>query len=327
MFQFVYHNIAQLIKAAFNLSVSAEETVAIIGTLENDYHGVFEKSAIKKATRFQGVQQVFINDPFANLMGRDTNNFERTSNKYYFLLTGLYDDIIDQKLISEKELDQLFIDPINTKATIFETKILVDIHLNLLKRVKNINEYKATLSNVHQAQKDSLKQFDQSISKEEILDITLRKGGYSLLMCRHYIDLPISDELNEAWYQLGGIIQITNDLYDIHKDLQEGICTLPNSIKKVEDIELLFKNLVTKFFQTLSYLPFDQHKIKTLKIKLSVIPAFGFIAIKNLWTIHQDYKVLPDLNNIPRKDLIIDMEKPINRLKLIQEAYKVYKTN
>jgi hypothetical protein len=28
----------------------------------------------------------------------------------------------------------------------------------------------------HQAQKDSLKQFDQNISKEEIVDITLRKG-------------------------------------------------------------------------------------------------------------------------------------------------------
>ncbi len=327
MILFVYHNIAQVIKAAFNLSKSAKETYKIIGELENKYKGVFDKSAIKKAVRFQGVQQVFINDPFANLMGRDTNHFERTSNKYYFLLTGLYDDIIDQKLISETALDQLFDDPINTKATIFETKILVDIHLNLLKRVKNIDEYKATLSNVHQAQKDSLKQFDQNISKEEIVDITLRKGGYSLLMCRHYIDLPISNELNEAWYQLGGIIQITNDLYDIHKDLQEGICTLPNSIKKVEDIDLMYRNLVTQFFKYLSNLPFNQHKIKILKIKLSFIPAFGFIAIKNLWKIHHDYKGLPDLKNIPRKDLIIDMEKPINRFKLIQEAYKIFKTN
>ncbi len=327
MFQFVYHNIAQVFKAAFSLTKSAEETVAIIGALENDYHGVFEKSAIKKAARFQGVQQVFINDPFANLMGRDTNHFERTSNKYYFILTGLYDDIIDQKLISEKELDELFDDPINANAAIFETKLLVDIHLNLLKRVKNITEYKATLSKVHQAQKDSLKQFDLNSSKEEILDITLRKGGYSLLMCRHYIDLPLSNELNEAWYQLGGIIQLTNDLYDIHKDLQEGICTLPNSIKNIEDIELLYKNLVTKFFEGLSNLPFDQHKIKTLKIKLSAIPAFGFLAIKNLWKINNQYKGLPNLKTIPRKDLIIDMEKPINRLKLIQEAYKVYKNN
>jgi len=53
MIQFVYHNIAQVIKAAFNLSASAEETVAIIGTLENDYHGVFEKSAIKKLLDFK----------------------------------------------------------------------------------------------------------------------------------------------------------------------------------------------------------------------------------------------------------------------------------
>jgi len=134
--------------------------------------------------------------------------------------------------------------------------------LNLLKRVKNINEYKATLSNVHQAQKDSLKQFDQNISKEEIVDITLRKGGYSLLMCRHYIDLPISNELDKAWYQLGGIIQITNDIYDIHKDLQEGICTLPNSIKNVEEIELLYKNLVTNFFKFFLIYPLTNIKLR-----------------------------------------------------------------
>ena len=50
-------------------------------------------------------------------------------------------------------------------------------------------------------------------------------------------------------------------------------------------------------------------------------------SIQNLSKIQGQQNTLPDLNKIPRKDLIIDMEKTVNRIKLIQEAYKVYKTN
>ncbi|MFN5253976.1 MAG: hypothetical protein ACK5BD_07580, partial [Chitinophagaceae bacterium] len=81
------------------------------------------------------------------------------------------------------------------------------------------------------------------------------------------------------------------------------------------------------FIQSLHQLPFEKSKINILKIKLSPIPAFGYIAIQNLSKIQGQQNMLPDLNKIPRKDLIIDMEKTVNRIKLIQEAYKVYKTN
>ena len=295
--------------------------------LEQKHQGKFDPSAIKKAARFQGVQQVFINDAFTQLVDRNSSSFESTSNKLYFTLTGLYDDIIDQQLIDEKTLNQLFEDPTLTQTDLFETKVLVDVHLNLLNRVKNISDYKSILTNVHQAQKDSLQQINTQIDKNALLDITLRKGGYSLLMCKQYIDLPNSKELDQCWYYLGGVIQITNDLFDIYKDLQEGIQTIPNTTKNLNDIEIVYNQLVHNFIQSLHQLPFEKSKIDILKIKLSPIPAFGYIAIQNLSKIQGQQNTLPDLNKIPRKDLIIDMEKTVNRIKLIQEAYKVYKTN
>jgi hypothetical protein len=327
MFQFSYHILLLILKAAFTLKKSAQETVTIMKDLEQKHQGKFDPSAIKKAARFQGVQQVFINDAFTQLVDRDSNSFESTSNKLYFTLTGLYDDIIDQQLIDEKTLNQLFEDPTLTQTDLFETKVLVDVHLNLLNRVKNISDYKSILTNVHQAQKDSLQQINTQIDKNALLDITLRKGGYSLLMCKQYIDLPNSKELDQCWYYLGGVIQITNDLFDIYKDLQEGIQTIPNTTKNLNDIEIVYNQLVHNFIQSLHQLPFEKSKIDILKIKLSPIPAFGYIAIQNLSNIQGQQNTLPDLNKIPRKDLIIDMEKTVNRIKLIQEAYKVYKTN
>ena len=327
MFKFSYHILLLILKAAFNLKKSAQETVTIMKDLEQKHQGKFDPSAIKKAARFQGVQQVFINDAFTQLVDRDSSSFESTSNKLYFTLTGLYDDIIDQQLIDEKTLNQLFEDPTLTQTDLFETKVLVDVHLNLLNRVKNISDYKSILTNVHQAQKDSLQQINTQIDKNALLDITLRKGGYSLLMCKQYIDLPNSKELDQCWYHLGGVIQITNDLFDIYKDLQEGIQTIPNTTKNLNDIEIVYNQLVHNFIQSLHQLPFEKSKIDILKIKLSPIPAFGYIAIQNLSKIQGQQNTLPDLNKIPRKDLIIDMEKTVNRIKLIQEAYKVYKTN
>ncbi|MFM1756864.1 MAG: hypothetical protein RL621_1846 [Bacteroidota bacterium] len=327
MFKFGYHIILLILKAAFTLKKSAQETVTIMKDLEQKHQGIFDSSAIKKAARFQGVQQVFINDAFAHLMNRNTNTFERTSNKLYFILTGLYDDIIDQKLIDEKILNQLFEDPSLAKTNLFETKVLVDMHLNLTKRVKNNTDYRSTLANIHQAQRDSSKQINSQLNQEELLDITLRKGGYSLLMCRQYIDLTESKQIDNCWYQLGGVIQFTNDLFDIYKDLQEGIQTIPNSAKNISEIKTIYDQLVHNFMNTIHQLPFEKSKLDSLKIKLSPIPAFGYLAIHNLTKLQDQNKELPNLTAVPRKSLIIDMEKTANRIKLIQEAYQVYKAN
>ncbi len=327
MFKFLNHMIQLAVKAAFTLKKSAKETVTVMQDLEQKHQGKFDPSAIKKAARFQGVQQVFINDAFTQLIDRNTNEFEQSSNKLYFALTGLYDDIIDQKLIDEKILNQLFEDPIHTPTNLFETKVLVDVHLNLMKSVKDITAYKITLASVHQAQRDSSKQINSQLNQEELLDITLRKGGYSLLMCRHYIDLPESKEIDNCFYQLGGVIQFTNDLFDIYKDLQDGIQTIPNSAKNISQITSKYNQLVHNFMNTIHQLPYEKSKIDTLKIKLSPIPAFGYLAIQNLAKLQDKEEQLPNLKTVPRKDLIIDMEKNINRFKLIQEAYKLYKTN
>jgi hypothetical protein len=327
MLKFAYHILLLILKAVLNLKNSADETVALIGEYENKFQGVFEKAAIQKAARFQGIQQVFINDAFAQLTDRNTNSFERNANKLYFILTGVYDDIIDQKLLTTHELDELFNNPYNNQQQLFEARVLVDVHLQLLNRANNSNEYLTVVKNIHQAQKDSIKQINHPISQEEVLDITCRKGGYSLLMCRYYINLPNSKELDQCWYQLGAVIQFTNDLFDIYKDLKENISTYPNRSNNIKEIKNCFDQLVNELKTTIQSIPFEQNKKDALLIKLSCIPAFGYLAIENLMKLSDKDGHLPDLNTVKRKELIIDMEKVVNRVKLISLAYKISKSN
>ena len=325
--RFSYQMLRIVFRAVLEFNTSKKETLSLIKQLESTHQGKFAPSAIQKASRFQAVQQIFINDAFANLIDRDTNEYERTSNKLYFILTGLYDDIIDQKMLSSEALDDLFNNPLYNSSTLFEVKTLVDVHLQLLKRTKYPDQYNSTLAKIHQAQKDSIEQFKSQIEQSKLLDITLRKGGYSLLMCRHYIDLPQSDEMDQCWLQLGGIIQFTNDLYDIYKDVQEGIYTYPNTSSNFNDLKDCFEELTNAWKNTIDSLPFSKTQKEKLLIQLSVIPAFGNIALDNLSKLQDIQGNLPKFSEVDRKDLIIDMEKTKNRFKLIQLAYKIAKSN
>lgn len=327
MFKFLYYIIKIVFKLALNFNNSSKETKELMFHLEQTHHGKFTPFAIEKACRFQAVQQMLINDAFSNLLNRNSNALERTSNKLYFILTGLYDDIIDQKILTTEELDNIFADPLKNTSTLFEVKALVDVHLQLVKRTKNPDLYKNTLAKIHQAQKDSLQQFNSQIDQKTLLDITLKKGGYSLLMCRHYIDLPQSEEMDQCWYQLGGIIQFTNDLYDIYKDVKEGIYTYPNTSSIYHDLKACFEELTNAWKKTIDSLPFSRSQKNKLLIQLSLIPAFGNIALENLSKLQNNYGNLPRFNEVDRKDLIIDMEKTKNRFNLIRHAYTIAKSN
>jgi hypothetical protein len=290
---------------------------------EQKFNGKFSKSLIDKTSRYEGIQRIVINDAFTKLVGRKTNAYERVSNKLFFILTFLYDDIMDEKILTENELNDLLENPLNNPHNIFEAKVLVDIHLQLLQRTKQTEKYKTTLLAIHKAQKDSLIQFNKDISQSELLDIVIRKGGYSFLMCSLYIDLPVSVEMDKSWYHIGSMLQFIDDMYDIHSDLQEGIHTYANTSTKYSTLEDTFNELVTQLKTNIKSLPFDEVLKKRLFIQLSFIPAFGLLALANFKKIRDEEGNFKNFKDYPRKSLIIDMEKMDNIRRLIAKSYKI----
>ena len=328
MAKFVFRASQVVLRTVWKLNTTKKKGATLLSQLENEFNGQFEKQAFNKASKFQSIQQLLINDPFCELAGRLSTKEESLLNQYYFALTGVYDDIIDQNSsIGIARLDTLLNHPDQKITTQFNERILVGTYQYLLKHVQDPLSYQNIIHSIHQAQKDSLQQFNPQITPAQIIDITQRKGGFSLLMCRYHLNLPQSNALNECWYHLGGVIQMTNDLFDIYKDLQEGIVTFCNKQRNLKEISDIYHQQIQLFYTSLSNLPFEVKKKHTLQIKLSFIPAFGMIALENLRKIKGSLDQLPDFTQLERKALIIDMEKPINIYKLLYYAYKLNKRN
>ena len=323
MFKFIYNILITTTYALFNFKRTTRHTIQMMNEFEQKYNGKFSKSLIDKTSRYEGIQQIVINDAFTKLIGRQTNTYERASNKMFFILTFLYDDIMDEKMLTEDELNKLLENPSENPHNIFEAKVLVDIHLQLLQRTKQPAKYQSTLLAIHKAQKDSLIQFNSQVSQSDLLDIVMRKGGFSFLMCSLYIDLPVSKEMDNCWYHIGSMLQFIDDMYDIHSDLQEGIYTYANSCTKYSTLDKTFNELVAQLKAYIKALPFDEVMKERLFIQLSFIPAFGLLALDNFKKLMDQDGNFKNFKDYPRKSLIIDMEKMGNISRLIAKSYKI----
>jgi hypothetical protein len=115
---------------------------------------------------------------------------------------------------------------------------------------------------------------------------------------------------------------MTNDLYDTYKDTKEGIYTFANAQRALPNIELIYLNQKKLLNNSISKLPVSKSEKLKFAIKISVISAFGDIALQQLKGINNNSNTLPNFDQIPRESLIIDMEKMVNRYRLINFAFK-----
>ena len=310
------------IKTFWGLKKSEQWATAYLHTIEDSFQGKFDNKTKDKIVKRYSIQQHFINDSFSSLLGRNNNDREKERNLLYFIMVSVYDDFFDDKTLTLDQIDAIFYHPETYLAQTFFERVFIYTHIKLLNEVADKAQYFKDFEGLHIAQKDSLEQFNPQISDEALLSITTRKGGYCLLMCRHYLETPYLQQADATWYALGGVIQLTNDLYDIYKDMQEGIFTLAVRAKKQEDIYALYHQHSQALNNTIRQLPVSAARKIDLSIILNVIAAFGYVALDNLKNLQGSNATLPKFETLARKKLIIDMEKNKNRYKLLKFTYQ-----
>ena len=310
------------LKTFSGLKQSEKWARAYLHTVEVKFDGKFNQKTIEKTVKRYSIQQHFINHSFSSLYGRNNNINEKERNLLYFIMASVYDDFFDDKTLTLEQIDAIFYHPEEYNAKTFFEKVFIYTHTRLLNDVADRTQYYKDFEELHIAQKDSLEQFNPNVSDETLLSITTRKGGYSLLMCRQYLDTPYLPEADATWYALGGVIQLTNDLYDIYKDMQEGIITLAIRAKQHEVIYALFHKHAQALNESIRKLPVTNSHKSDLSIILNVIAAFGYVALDNLARLQGNKASLPAFETLARKELIIDMEKNANRFKLLKFTYQ-----
>lgn len=88
-----------------------------------------------------------------------------------------------------------------------------------------------------EAQRNSERQANTGVplTEEEVFDISVFKGGLSVLIDRYFIDLPLSEDDLYFYYGFGFVLQLCDDLQDITQDKRNGSRTIFSICKSKEE--------------------------------------------------------------------------------------------
>ncbi len=295
---------------------------ALLEKMETRFKGRFNPATRRKIAVSYGIYLPMLCESFTRLHGRRTTAQEKERFIYYFICSSLFDDFTDYQLITKAQLYQLSFQYENYVTSSFDEEVFRFAHGFLRDFVKDKAGYDEVAHALFEAQLQSQKQFQSDLDPEALRAVTFAKGGYAVLLCSYYLNEPAGAEERECWYQIGTLIQLTNDLYDIYKDIQDELTTLPNTMEDPRAFEAFFTGEIRRMKKTIRRLPFSSQRCSDFSLSMAGVYAFGLIAIHQLKRLRDQSDRLPDLRTLPREKLIIDMEKPANLLLWFRFTYR-----
>lgn len=279
--------------------------------------GSLDEAACKKMREYYGLAvPAVLGEAFCALRGEKMSTTERIASTCQGATTGLFDDFFDKQNFTGESLKLFIEDPKQAKANNASQQLFLQLYTTGL---QNMPDPKYTLSyvyRVYQAQVESKKQAVPGLSSEEMKRITLLKGGVSLLLYRTAFANPMDKAEEDMLYQLGGLMQLCNDIFDVYDDCQDGIFTLIATAKKISDIRVLFLQLLKEGTAAACKSNYPAANIKRFLDIISIgIFSRSLVCLEQL----ESKEKLSDGIFMPRsyqrKDLVCDMDTAGNKWK------------
>ncbi|MFZ4582056.1 MAG: hypothetical protein ACOYM7_05345 [Paludibacter sp.] len=268
---------------------------------------------------------VFIGESYSILRGRKLSFDERAAITYLGSMTGLFDDLFD----SEKHADDAI------RALIHNTKpadSLSEVEQILLRlfdlfqtHIQDKKDIESLVNRVFESQVQSRKQIQPLLTTAEIKEITFNKGGYTMQLYRRAFAGNVSEAEDALFFNIGAIGQLENDIFDIYNDFTAGISTLATISSSIQSLRDIYADLQHLIFRQIENLDYNKADKRAFKCIFALITARGLVALDNLAQLENRVGSAFNTKNFTRQELICDMEKPKNWVKLLHYASKCSK--
>ena len=272
----------------------------------------------KKMSDYYGLAvPVMIGESFCKLRGRKLSFKERLALTYLGGLTGLFDDFFDRKDLSENHIKSLLTKPQEMEGENSGEKLILKLYLTSLANTSDPEKLKSYSLEIFKAQVLSKKQLGTDLSEDEIKDITLQKGGHSVLFYLCSFKEEISKTEKELFYKLGGIWQIENDILDVYKDYTAGIKTMVTTETLINNLRTTYIRQVDQLLNLVKQTDYPALNKRKFLESILLFISIGFVGLDVLEKNEKKTNNIFMLEKYERKDLICDLEKPVNILKTI----------
>ena len=240
---------------------------------------------------------------FATLHGHHPTPAEKNTGLYIAIATPIADFLVDREKISSEEIFQML-----QKKSGHSWQNMTEQLLKLsLRDHPDPDMASELIFKTLKAQEASLQQHQTGLPFETLKEITWAKGGYALLLYRSALRIPIAKNEWDAIYQLGGLMQLHNDIFDLYRDQQEAIITLPSGTPSIKQLYALFDQEINKTYQMFNALPIRKQQKRQFFLLLYLAVQTGYHALDQYAAIETRDGVFTPAN-LGRQDLVCDMD-------------------
>lgn len=297
-----------------------QQTIDIdIQDIKKNLDDSLSEKDFKKINDYYGYAvPAILGEAFCLLRGQAMTTRERHAMTYLGALTGLFDDFFDEKKTSKEHIKFLLDEPDETNAQNAHQRFIIRLFRHALAHLDEPEVLKSYCYQVYDAQLWSNKQSEPTpLTRDELQQITCVKGGVSFLYYRTALG-PCHDKIEEQMlYNFGSISQIENDMFDVYKDIQNGVQTLATTTTKIDTLRTYYTKLTQDTFELArqtNYPAANQNKFLRFA---ALIISRGNVCLDVLEQASKQSNGLFTPTQYQRSALICDMEKNINRIKLL----------
>jgi len=255
---------------------------------------------------------IFLNrliiDAFAVLRNRKLSKHEIELGALLGAFTPIYDDLMDDKNYKHQELLKL------SKGVGEMENVFLQMFDQLRLKHQDIETFNRYFEKAGVAQDDSITlQRNAETDIESLREIMNTKGGYFCLLFRSGLDHALSLEEETAVYQLGGLTQYVNDIFDIRKDHLDQLVTVPIKIQNKEALRVDYENAISACYQSFKNLPYHPNHFRKFFLQIHLMLSRGFVALDQYQAVAKQKPFI--IASLSRSELVCDMEKPIHVIK------------
>ncbi len=285
--------------------------------------GTIDDEDLKKINSYYGLGvPAILGESFCTLRGYKMTENERACSTLSGAITGLFDDLFDKNRTEHKLIENMLNTPETFNPINDNQKLSVELYKIFLSKLSNIDLSKKFMDEIFKVQIDTIKQESTSITKDQIIDITFRKGAYSVLFFRSVYEHNLDEAEYDAFYNLGALMQLGNDIFDMYKDYKSGINTLATTTKNIKDLRNYFILQHKKTNNLLKKLDYSNKNKNIFLNKVTLALNRCYVCLDQFEKLEKSTNYSFKLSNYSRKELICDMEKPVNVLKSIRYYIK-----
>jgi len=278
---------------------------------------------LKKITSYYalGVPAI-LGESFSVLRGTPLKERERYCLTYLGGISGLLDDLFDDPLKKVDHLEEFILHPENLVPLNKHEQLLLHMYIKGLSYSTHPGKLKAQALEVFKAQQKSIQQRKDLLSPETIKELTWNKGGTSFYFYRLCLEDQPSLQEEEMLFHLGGLMQLGNDIFDVWEDFKEETQTMATRCTTIAELREAFKKELDLFYNLAFETPYPRKQISRFLKITTLALARVFVCLDQFEDLECSSRNRFRIENYSRKQLICDMQKPVNQLKAIKYYLK-----